>query len=180
MRKCGMLIKTSQLGTAQRCSSFFNRRVISQVFFSSEGTITPSQLPIHTTVKHPMELIAKQIPITTPASEADMSADQKFAVIRLSGTQYKVTLDDVVVTNRINGCEVADVLKIDDVLLVGSRDSTVIGRPVIPHAQVRLAVEEHTKDKKVIVFKKRRRKNSQRKNGFRRSVTILRVIGIDI
>ena len=68
--------------------------------------------------------------------------------------------------------------RLDDVLLVGSAGETVVGRPHVPGAQVTLAVEEKKKEKKVTVFKKRRRKGYQRKNGFRRHVTALRVVDI--
>jgi large subunit ribosomal protein L21 len=63
-------------------------------------------------------------------------------------------------------------------LLVGSRKATVVGRPLVEGAQVVASVEEITKDKKVISFKMRRRKNSRRTKGFRRQVTILRVTDI--
>lgn len=63
-------------------------------------------------------------------------------------------------------------------LLLGSPSATLIGRPSVSGAIVRVAVEEMTKDKHLIILKFRRRKNSQRKKGFRRQVTILRVVDI--
>lgn len=154
-------------------------------------------------MRHPGTVL-EQYGVTMPPGTA---SDQKFAVIKMSGTQYKVTLDDVVVTNLIHGYEVSErerknrssapapplppprlfthptsqvgeMLEVDDVLLVGSRDETLVGRPLVESAKVRLLVEEHTKDKKVIIFKKKRRKGYQRKTGFRRDVTILRVMDI--
>lgn len=65
-------------------------------------------------------------------------------------------------------------------MMLGSRATTVLGRPQIAGAKVTFEVEEKTKDKKVIAFKFRRRKNSRRTRGFRRSITILRVKGIDV
>jgi large subunit ribosomal protein L21 len=62
--------------------------------------------------------------------------------------------------------------------LLGSEKATVIGRPQIEGAQVKVTVEEKTLDKKVTILKFRRRKNSKSKNGFRRSLTILRVVDI--
>lgn len=59
--------------------------------------------------------------------------------------------------------------------MVGSKSSTIVGRPIVEGAQVILTVEEITKDKKVITFKMRRRKNSKSTRGFRRDVAILRV-----
>jgi len=106
-----------------------------------------------------------------------------FAVIEISGTQEKVCVDDVVIMNRIR--PVSDwavgsthTLSGDDVLLVGSTHLTLVGLPGVKGAEVDVMVEEITKDKKVIVFKKRRRKNSRRKRGFRRDVTMLRILDI--
>lgn len=62
--------------------------------------------------------------------------------------------------------------------MIGSRKATILGRPVIDGALVVMDVEELTKDKKVISFKMRRRKNSKRTKGFRRELTVLRVTDI--
>ena len=64
-------------------------------------------------------------------------------------------------------------------LLVGTAKATVVGRPVVPDARVVCSVEEQTKDAKVVIFKKRRRKGYQRKKGFRRYVTVLEILGIE-
>jgi ribosomal protein L21 len=64
------------------------------------------------------------------------------------------------------------------VLLAGSRKATLLGHPNIAGATVRVQVEEKSKDKKVIIFKMRRRKNSKRLRGYRRQVTIFRVTDI--
>ena len=74
--------------------------------------------------------------------------------------------------------EIDDTIEINDVLLVGSRMQTIIGHPYVPGAKVLATVEEMTKDKKVIVLKFRRRKNSQRTRGFRRELTVLRITDI--
>ena len=84
------------------------------------------------------------------------------------------------VPSNISGrrAQVGETLELDDVLLVGSATATVVGRPTVPDARVVCAVEEQTKDAKVVVFKKRRRQNSRRRNGHRRKVTLLRVLDI--
>lgn len=69
-------------------------------------------------------------------------------------------------------------IEINNVLLVGSRMQTIIGRPYVPGAKVIATVEELTKDKKVVVLKYRRRKHSKRIRGFRRELTILRITDI--
>ena len=76
--------------------------------------------------------------------------------------------------------DIGDTITIDDVLLVGSRRTTIIGQPIIKGAQVLAQVEEITKDKKVIAFKMRRRKNSKSTVGHRRDIVILRINDIII
>ena len=113
-----------------------------------------------------------------PETPAPASGGDRFAIVRLGGTQYKITKDDVIVAEKLDVQVGAD-LVIDEVLLVGSEAATVVGRPTVPRATVTCAVEEQTRDAKVVVFKKRRRQNSRRRNGHRRHVTLLRVTDID-
>lgn len=113
---------------------------------------------------------AAPLPVATPSGA--------FAVVRLGGTQYKVTHDDVIVAEKLD-VAVGTTLILDEVLLVGSEAATVVGRPTIPNAKVICQIEEQTQDAKVVVFKKRRRQNSRRRNGHRRDVTLLRVTEID-
>jgi len=104
-----------------------------------------------------------------------------FAVVGLGGAQHKVTTDDLIVVNRLKPVEkfsIGSVHTLKDVMLVGSSHTTIVGMPFVEGAEVDVMVEEITRDGKLIVFKKRRRKNSQRKNGFRRDVTLLRVLDV--
>lgn len=64
-----------------------------------------------------------------------------FAVVEVGGTQFKVTPDDVIVTERLRGVDVNDKLALPRVLLLGSEEQTVIGRPYVPEAYVTVAVE---------------------------------------
>lgn len=61
---------------------------------------------------------------------------------------------------------------------MGSKDYTAVGRPIVADASVRVAVEAHTEDKKVVVFKRRRRKGYRRKGGHTRQLTVLRVLDV--
>eukprot|EP00904_Undaria_pinnatifida_P007673 jgi/Undpi1/4035/HiC_scaffold_16.g07402.m1 len=136
---------------------------------TAEGAAEASPLK-HTVVRHP----------PTPGWEYPAVPDgceAKFAVIRLGNTQYKVTKDDVIVAEKLTG-DIGTTLDITDVLLVGTTEATVVGRPVVPGATVRLYVEEQTRDKKVVVYKKRRRKSSKTTQGHRREITLLRVTDI--
>ena len=106
-----------------------------------------------------------------------------FAVIHLAGFQHKVTKDDLLVVNKLKPVTEWSVgsthtIKGDDVLLVANQHKTCVGLPGVAGAEVDVMVEEITRDKTMIIFKKRRRKHSRRKNGFRRQVTFLRVLDV--
>eukprot|EP00536_Pseudo-nitzschia_multiseries_P001481 jgi/Psemu1/234654/estExt_Genewise1.C_190063 len=113
--------------------------------------------------------------------KAGYPAGGLFAVLELAGSQHKVTTDDLLVVNKLKPVEefkIGSVHTLKDVLLVGSSHMTMVGMPHVTGAEVDVMVEEITQDKKVIIFKKRRRKHSQRKNGYRRDLTLLRVLDI--
>ena len=74
-------------------------------------------------------------------------------VMLLKGKQYKVTQDDVIAAEKLE-VDINDLLKVDSVLLVGSKDWSVVGTPHVPTASVVLQVEEHMRTQKVHVFKK--------------------------
>jgi large subunit ribosomal protein L21 len=104
-----------------------------------------------------------------------------FAIVQVNDTQHKVTVDDVIVVNRLKPVghySIGSVHTLKDVYLVGSSHLTLVGMPIVAGAEVDVMVEEITRDAKLVVFKKRRRKNSQRKKGHRRDVTMLRVLDI--
>ena len=106
----------------------------------------------------------------------------RFCILDLAGTQHKTTVDDVIVSNLLTPIRSYPVGSVhtftDNILLVGSTHKTLVGMPVVVGAQVDVMVEEITQDAKVVIFKKRRKKHSQRRNGFRRDVTMLRVLDI--
>lgn len=102
-----------------------------------------------------------------------------FAVVEVGGTQYKVTPDDVIIVEKLGGVDVNDRVALGRVLLVGTREETVIGRPYVPGARVVAAVEEQFLDGKVLIFHKRRRKNSRRLKGHRQPLTTLRVLAVE-
>ena len=117
------------------------------------------------------------------ALKSGLPAGGLFAVLNLPGTQQKVTIDDVIVTNKLKPADKWAVgktitLKNDDMLLVGSTHFTLVGLPGVSGVEVDVLVEENTRDARVLVFKKRKRKHSRRLNGFRRDVTLLRVMDI--
>ena len=104
----------------------------------------------------------------------NVTENDKFAVVELSGTQYKVGVDDLLFTNKLP-YDIGKQIVLNNVLLVGGKHSTIVGLPYIENARVLATVEQHFRDEKVTVFKKNRRKGYQRKHGFRRDVTALRI-----
>ena len=117
------------------------------------------------------------------ALRAGYPSGGQFAVIHLAGFQHKVTCDDLLVVNKLKPVSDWSVgsthtIKDDDVLLMASKDKTLVGLPGVKGGEVDLMVEEITRDKTLIIFKKRRRKHSRRKNGFRREVSFLRVLDV--
>src|SRR3954470_21093724 len=99
-----------------------------------------------------------------------------FAVIKTGGRQYRVVPDDVLEIGKIAG-DVGTIVQLGDVLLVGG-ESPVLGSPTVAGASVAAEVLQHKRGPKVIAFKKRRRKNSRRKRGYRDEITVLRITEI--
>jgi large subunit ribosomal protein L21 len=99
-----------------------------------------------------------------------------FAVIKTGGRQYRVVPDDVLEIGKIAG-DVGAIVQLGEVLLVGG-EQPVLGAPTVAGASVAAEVLQHKRGPKVISFKKRRRKNSRRKRGYRDEITVLRITEI--
>ena len=99
-----------------------------------------------------------------------------FAVIKTGGRQYRVVPDDVLEIGKIAG-DVGTIVQLGEVLVVGG-DTPVLGTPTVAGATVAAEVLDHKRGPKVIAFKKRRRKNSRRKRGYRDEITVLRITEI--
>ena len=99
-----------------------------------------------------------------------------FAVIKTGGRQYRVVPEDVLEIGKIDG-DVGSIVQLGEVLVVGA-DTPVLGSPTVAGASVAAEVLQHKRGPKVIAFKKRRRKNSRRKRGYRDEITVLRVTEI--
>jgi large subunit ribosomal protein L21 len=100
-----------------------------------------------------------------------------FAVIRTGGKQYRVTPNSVLKVEKLPAAE-GDEITFTDVLAVGGEGALTIGSPTVAGARVTAQVISQERLEKVIIFKKRRRQNSRRKNGHRQHVTVLRVQAI--
>jgi large subunit ribosomal protein L21 len=101
-----------------------------------------------------------------------------FAVIRTGGKQYRVTPNAVLKVEKLDA-EAGGTVTFTDVLAVGAGGNLTIGAPTVAEASVTATVIAQDRLDKVIIFKKRRRQNSRRRNGHRQHVTVLRVNGIN-
>ena len=99
-----------------------------------------------------------------------------YAVIKTGGKQYKVEEGDTIRVEKLAG-EKGDTITFNEILMIGG-DEYVVGSPLIEGAQVSATVVRQFKDKKVIVFKMKRRKRYHRKQGHRQELTEVRITGI--
>ena len=100
-----------------------------------------------------------------------------FAVIRTGGKQYRVAPNDIIKVEKIAG-EPGDIVELAEVILLGGEGGPKTGSPTIAGALVAAEVIEQTRADKIVVFKKKRRKNYRRKKGHRQLLTALRITEI--
>ena len=100
-----------------------------------------------------------------------------YAVIKTGGKQYRVSANDKLEIERLEG-EAGATLEFTEVLMIGSGASVKIGAPTVAGAKVTAELVEQSRGPKVIAFKKRRRKNSRRKKGHRQDLTTIRITDI--
>ncbi|HMA57479.1 MAG TPA: 50S ribosomal protein L21 [Pseudolabrys sp.] len=99
-----------------------------------------------------------------------------FAVIKTGGKQYRVAAEDIIRVDRVDG-RPGEIVEFGEVLVLGG-DTPQLGTPTIAGATVAGEVLQHTRGAKVIAFKKRRRKNSRRKRGYRHEFSVVRITEI--
>lgn len=97
-----------------------------------------------------------------------------FAVVKTGGKQYRVAEGDVIKVEKLDG-EAGKNVTLDEVLMIGDDKGVKVGEPLLKGANVTAEVLEQKKDKKITVFKKKRRHNYRRKKGHRQEITVLRV-----
>ena len=101
-----------------------------------------------------------------------------YVVFENGGKQYKVNKDDVIKLEKFEAKK-DDIIKIDNVLICGDdQGNTTVGNPYVKNASVSLKVIDTIKEKKVLIFKKKRRHNYRRKLGHRQNLVLLRVTNI--
>ena len=105
-----------------------------------------------------------------------MSAE-KYAVIKTGGKQYRVIADDILEIEKVTG-DAGSTISFDEVLMIGGEGAPSVGSPMIDGASVSAEVIEQKRGRKIIVFKKKRRKNYRRKNGHRQELTKVKILEV--
>ena len=100
-----------------------------------------------------------------------------FAIIETGGKQYKVSASKILEVEKLN-TEVGKTIKFDNVLLLNDDKTTEIGSPNIDGAIVEAKLLENVKDRTILIFHKRRRKNSRKKNGHRQQHSKIQITKI--
>lgn len=101
-----------------------------------------------------------------------------FAIVKTGGKQYRVEENSVIRVERLNERE-GSTVKLSDILMTGNNESVKIGLPTVSGASVEATVVRQMRDRKVIIFKKKRRHNYRRKAGHRQHLTVLRITKIN-
>ncbi len=101
-----------------------------------------------------------------------------YAIVKCGGKQIKVSVGDTVNVERL-AAEKGEKVVLKEILLVGEGKNVKVGTPLVAGASVKASVVEQIRDKKIIVFKKKRRQNYRRKQGHRQYLTVLKIDAID-
>ena len=98
-----------------------------------------------------------------------------FAIIKTGGKQYKVSAGEILKVERLKDSKLESKIEFKEVLAYGNEKSCEIGAPTVSGAKVEADLIKNSKERTVLVFKKRRRKNSRRKNGHRQQYSMVRI-----
>ncbi len=100
-----------------------------------------------------------------------------YAVIKTGGKQYRVVVDDILDIEKIAG-EAGSMVSFENVLMISGEGAPTVGSPMIEGATVTAEVLGQKRASKIIVFKKKRRKNYRRKNGHRQELTRVKILEV--
>ena len=101
-----------------------------------------------------------------------------YALVRTGGKQYRVAKDDTILVERIAADEGAEVI-LDDIVMLGDGDKVTIGTPRVEGAAVSATIVSQTRGPKIIIFRRKRRKNHRRTQGHRQDLTLLKITDIN-
>ena len=101
-----------------------------------------------------------------------------YAVVKTGGKQYRVTKDDTILVEKLDADE-GQTVTLSDVMLLGDGDKVTVGTPVVSDASVEARVVSQTRGPKIIIFRRKRRKNHRRTQGHRQDLTLLKITDIN-
>ena len=102
------------------------------------------------------------------------------ATIRTQGQQFAVSEGDILIVNRYPNSEAGSTVQINEVLSSGEGDAFKVGTPILAGASVTATILENKRGKKVIVFKKKKRKGMERKQGHRQELSVIKIQTITV
>jgi len=98
-----------------------------------------------------------------------------FAVIQTGGKQYKVKTGEIIKIERLENSKPESKVEFKEILAYGDEKNLELGMPIIPGAKVEADLLKNGKNRTILIFKKRRRKNSRRKNGHRQQYSLIKI-----
>ena len=98
-----------------------------------------------------------------------------FAVIKTGGKQYKVKASDLLKIERLKDSKAEAKIEFNEILAYGDDKSMEIGSPFVKGAKVEAEIVKNSKNRTILIFKKRRRQNSRRKNGHRQQYSMIKI-----
>jgi large subunit ribosomal protein L21 len=102
-----------------------------------------------------------------------------YAIVKTGGKQYQVAVGDQLMVEKLEG-NVGDSVELDTVLLIADDDAVTVGKPVIDGAKVIATITEQGKNRKIKVFKKKRRKGYRLMKGHRQAFTALKISDVSL
>ena len=98
-----------------------------------------------------------------------------FAVIQTGGKQYKVKASDILKIEKLKNSKPESKIEFNEVLAYGDDKTLEVGSPLVKGAKVEAELMKNSKNRTILIFKKRRRQNSRRKNGHRQQYSMVRI-----
>ena len=100
-----------------------------------------------------------------------------YALVKTGGKQYRVSKDDTILVERLSAEEGEQII-LNDIVMLGDGDKVTIGTPLVDGAGVSATVVRQTRGPKIIIFRRKRRKNHRRTQGHRQDLTLLKIVDI--
>ena len=98
-----------------------------------------------------------------------------FAIIKTGGKQYKVQASDILKIEKLKDSKSESKIEFNEILAYGNDKNIEIGSPIIKGAKVEAELIKNSKNRTILIFKKRRRQNSRRKNGHRQQYSLIKI-----